>query len=232
MKTWHFLFLLIIFSCGKISPKGEIVAKHISVEDFNSLNLNGKFRVFLAGSDSSFVNVETYPNFADNLKINVEANVLNISEKREVSGVDFYTVTVYAKNPLRRISVADSVEVNVSGALNNPQIEIELKDQAKFIGALNTDFAEIKMKNLSKANFTGFSKKSAMQIADTASVIAPYFQIGTLDLDFKNGGYAEVNVKDSIKGNVRNTAKLLYYNAPIRAFNSDKSATVNNKKLD
>jgi hypothetical protein len=42
-------------------------------------------------------------------------------------------------------------------------------------------------------------------------------KIENLNIDSKNGNYAEVNVKDSLKGHIQNTAKFLYYNDPIRA---------------
>ena len=60
-KNFLYIFIVMIFfSCGKISPEGKIESKDIKVEDFVSLNLDGKFRAFYVKSDSSFVNVETY----------------------------------------------------------------------------------------------------------------------------------------------------------------------------
>ena len=68
-----FIFLLFI-SCGKISPKGKIESKDFPVEDFTNINLEGKFRVFYINGEKSFVNVETYPNILNNLKIKVKDN--------------------------------------------------------------------------------------------------------------------------------------------------------------
>lgn len=227
-----FALFLNFISCGKVSPKGDITNKDLPVEDFTSLNLEGKFRVFYIHSSKSFINVETYPNVMDNLKIKVSDKTLSISEKRETKNVDFYNITIYSKYNLEKISMKDSVEMNVSSEIKTDNFRANLKNNAKFIGSINTRRAEVEMLNTSKANFLGSTKQAVIKIADTASLIAPYWLIDNLNLQSKNGNYAEVNVKDTLKGNINNTAKLVYYNNPIRAFKIDKTATVKNKKLE
>ena len=233
MKNYLFiLFALFLFSCGKISPKGEIVSKDKDVEDFVNLDLKGKFRVFYVRNPKNLINIETYNNIADNLKVKVSDKTLSISEKRETTGVDFYNITIYSKYNAEKISVSDSVELNISGEIKTDNFRLNLKNNAKFIGSVNTRRAEVDMLNTSRANFTGKTKEATIKIADTAHLIAPYWRITNLHLDAKNGNYTEVNVKDTLKGNIRNTSKLLYYNDPIRAFKVDKTANVQNKILE
>lgn len=226
-----FIFLLFI-SCGKISPKGKIESRDFPVEDFTNINLEGKFRVFYVNGEKSFVNVETYPNILNNLKIKVKDKTLNITESRETQGVDFYNVTIYSKYNLEKISISDSVEMNISSEIKTDNFKLNLKNNAKFIGSVNSRKAEVEMLNTSRANFTGKTKVAFIKIADTANLIAPYWMIENLNIDSKNANYAEVNVQDSLKGNIKNTAKFVYYNDPIRAFKIDKTANVQNKELE
>lgn len=226
-----FIFLLFI-SCGKISPKGKIESKDFPVEDFTNINLEGKFRVFYVNGEKSFVNVETYPNILNNLKIKVKDKTLNITESRETQGVDFYNVTIYSKYNLEKISISDSVEMNISSEIKTDNFKLNLKNNAKFIGSVNSRKAEVEMLNTSRANFTGKTKVAFIKIADTANLIAPYWMIENLNIDSKNANYAEVNVQDSLKGNIKNTAKFVYYNDPIRAFKIDKTTNVQNKELE
>ena len=226
-----FIFLLFI-SCGKISPKGKIESRDFPVEDFTDINLEGKFRVFYVNGEKSFVNVETYPNILNNLKIKVKDKTLNITESRETQGVDFYNVTIYSKYNLEKISISDSVEMNISSEIKTDNFKLNLKNNAKFIGSVNSRKAEVEMLNTSRANFTGKTKVAFIKIADTANLIAPYWMIENLNIDSKNANYAEVNVQDSLKGNIKNTAKFVYYNDPIRAFKIDKTANVQNKELE
>lgn len=233
MKGIVYTFLLAsVVSCGKISPKGNIERKDVDVPEFINLDLEGKFRVFYARGTKNFVEIETYPNVADNLDVDVSDKTLTIKEKRGTKGVDFYNVTIYSKYNLEKIAISDSVEMNISSEIKTDNFRLNLKNYATFMGSVNTRRAEVEMLNKSRANFLGQTKDAVIKISDTASLIAPYWKIENLNINSKNGNYAEVNVKDSLKGNVQNTAKFIYYNDPIRAFKIDKNAKVENKKLD
>lgn len=220
-----------LISCGKISPKGNLDTKQIDVEEFVNLDLEGKFRVFYARGPKNFVEIETYPNIADNLDVEVDDKTLSIKENRETKSVDFYNVTIYSKYNLEKISISDSVEMNISSEIKTDNLRLNLKNYATFMGSINTRRAEIDMQNRSRANFLGRTENAMIKISDTASLIAPYWKIENLNIDSQNGNYAEVNVKDSLKGNVKNTARLIYYNDPIRAFKIEKSTKVENKKF-
>ncbi|MBT2619297.1 MULTISPECIES: GIN domain-containing protein [Chryseobacterium] len=221
-----------LVSCGKISPKGNIEKKDIDVSEFVNLDMQGKFRVFYARGPKNFIEIETYPNVANNLDVDVKDKTLSIKEKRGTKGVDFYNVTIYSKYNLEKVSVSDSVEMNISSEIKTDNFKLNLKNNATFMGSVNTRRAEVEMLNKSRANFLGETKNAVIKISDTASLIAPYWKITNLNIDSKNGNYAEVNVKDSLKGHIQNTAKFLYYNDPIRAFKIDKTTRVENKKLD
>jgi len=221
-----------LVSCGKVSPKGKIETKDIDVAEFVNLELEGKFRVFYARGTKNFVEIETYPNVASNLDVDVKDKTLFIKENRGTKGVDFYNVTIYSKYNLEKVSISDSVEMNISSEIKTDNFRLNLKNNATFMGSVNTRRAEVDMQNRSRANFLGLTKDAVIKISDTASLIAPYWKITNLKIDSKNGNYAEVNVKDSLKGQIQNTAKFIYYDNPIRAFKIDKMARVENKKLD
>jgi len=230
-KVLFAISLVSLIACGKISPKGNIENKDVDVEEFVNLNLEGKFRIFYARSNKNYVAIETYPNIADNLEVEVKDKTLFIKENRKTKGVDFYNIVVYSKYNLEKVAIADSVEMNISSEIKTDNFRLNLKNYATFMGSVNTRKAEIEMLNRSRANFLGETKDAVIKIADTASLIAPYWKIENLKIDSKNGNYAEVNVKDSLKGNIQNMAKFVYYNDPIRAFKVDKTSKVENKKL-
>ncbi|MCW3161896.1 DUF2807 domain-containing protein [Chryseobacterium oryctis] len=231
-KIIYISLILTIVSCGKVSPKGNIETKDVDVSEFVNLDLEGKFRVFYARGPKNFVEIETYPNVANNLDVNVKDKTLSIKERRGTKGVDFYNVTIYSKYNLEKVVISDSVEMNISSEIKTDNFKLNLKNYATFMGSVNSRRAEVEMLNRSRANFLGQTKDAVIKISDTASLIAPYWKIENLNIDSKNGNYAEVNVKDSLKGKIQNTARLLYYNDPIRAFKVDKTTKVENKKLD
>lgn len=229
LYTWA---VVSVVSCGKVSPKGNIEKKDVEVSEFVNLDMEGKFRVFYARGPKNFVEIETYPNVANNLEVDVKDKTLMIKEKRGTKGIDFYNVTIYSKYNLEKVSISDSVEMNISSEIKTDNFRLNLKNNATFMGSVNTRRAEVEMLNRSRANFRGQTKNAFIKISDTASLIAPYWKITNLNVDSKNGNYAEVNVIDSLKGHVQNTAKFIYYNDPIRAFKIDRTTKVENKKLD
>lgn len=225
------LVFFILVSCGKINPKGTIESKDFDVENFSQLNLQGKFRVFYINATNNFINVETYPNVINNLKIGVKNNTLEIIEKQETQGVDFYNITIYSKYSPQQISISDSAEMNISSEIQTDNFKLNLKNNAKFIGSVKSRRAEVEMANTSRANFTGKTKEVFLKISDTANLIAPYWMIDNILIDSKNGNYAEINIQDSLKGTIKNTAKLRFYNDPIRALKIDKTANVQHQAL-
>ncbi|MDO5615711.1 MAG: DUF2807 domain-containing protein [Cruoricaptor ignavus] len=233
MKNIFTLLLssFILISCGEISPKGEIASKYISIEDFSNLNLQGNFHVFYVASSKNNIGVETYKNIADNVEIKVKNNTLNVTEKRPTKDVDFYNITIYSKKSPENITISDDAELNISGEIKTEKLRLNLKNNAIFIGSINTQKTDIEMQNTSRANFSGITKFATIKISDTANIIAPYWFVDNLNLDSKNGNYTEVNVKDTLKGTLQNTAKLLYYNQPIQQLKADKTTKIENKPL-
>ena len=134
--TKLFLYLnlcLTLLACSKISPKGEIEVKDVTVENFTKLNLKGDFKVFFAKGNQNLVSVETYPNVYKNLDIEVENGILTIEENRKTDQVDFYNITIFGKNDLNEVSLSDKVEMNVSGQVKTPEFSLHLKGNSKFI---------------------------------------------------------------------------------------------------
>ncbi|SFI47753.1 GIN domain-containing protein [Halpernia frigidisoli] len=231
-----YLFLILsiftISSCSKVKPEGAIETHEIKIADFNQLNLKGKFRVFYIHSQKNFVAVETNPKFFKNLDINVDDNILNIEEKHQTQGLDFYNISIYSKDNLSQVKLADSVEFNISGEIKSPDFKLNIKNNAKFIGAVNSKKLDLEMIDKSRANLLGKTENAFIKISDTASLIAPYWYVNDLNINSDKGNYSEVSVSDKISGDVKNTASFTYYGSPISAFKIEKTATVENKKLN
>lgn len=231
MKKLMFLGLASLLSCTKITPRGTIESRDIPVAAFRNLNLKGHFRVFYISSSKDFVNVETYPNIYENLRIGVQDKTLNIIENRAPKGVDFYSVNIYSRQVPAVISLSDSVELNVSGKINAQNMHLGLKNNSKFIGEISAKKIWLNMQDKSRANFTGNTGAAYIKIKDTASIIAPYWEVGSVQITSENGNYAELDAIQRISGEIKNTVRLTYYNDPIRALKIDKNATVINKNL-
>ena len=231
-KLFLFLYLCInLISCSKISPSGEIEVKDKSVENFAKLNLKGNFKVFFAKGNQNIVSVETYPNIYKNLVIEVENGILTIEENRKPENVDFYSITIFGKNDLNEISLADQVEMNVSGQVKTPEFSLHLKGNSKFMGAVIAPKSKIEMAEKSNANILGETKNLNLKLTDSASIMAPYFYVENLELNAKNDASAGLNIDNEMKGTLENTSKLIFYGEPLNKLTKKDKASVENRKL-
>lgn len=222
----------LVISCSKISPKGDITIQQMPVSDFSQIEGHGKFRVFLVKSNENKIEAETYPNIFKNLEVKQKNGQLVISENRPTQGVDFYNLTIYTKQYPTKISLADSIDFNVSGDIKAQNLQIQLRDNAKFIGAIRTDKTELDMQNSSLANIKGFTKEASLKLKDTAGMISPYWLVDQMNINAQNHIYAEVNAKNLLSGNLTDTSKMLFYNNPVQKFKHSPKTTIENKKLD
>lgn len=225
------LFLGLI-SCSKISPKGEIEVKDQSVENFSKLNLKGNFKIFFAKGSQNLVSVETYPNIYKNLDIEVENGTLTIEENRKSENVDFYSITIFGKNDLSKISLAENVEMNVSGQVKSTEFLLNLKDHSKFMGAVISEKSIIDMAQKSNANILGKTKNLNLKLADSASIMAPYFYVENLELNAKNDASAGLNIDNEMKGTLENTSKLIFFGEPLNKLVKKDKSSVDNRKLN
>ena len=231
-KFFLYLYLCItLLACSKISPKGEIEVKDTPVENFTKLNLKGNFKIFFVKGEQNLVSVETYPNIFSNLDIDAEDGTLTIEEGRHPENVDFYTITVFGKNDLSEITLADHVEMNISGQIKATQFSLAVKDHAKFMGAVAAQNSYITMSQKSNANVLGQTKNLNLRMADSASIVAPYFFVDNLDILAKNDAFAGVNVDNEMKGAIENTSKLVFYGEPLNKVIKKDKASVENRKL-
>ena len=232
--TKLFLYLnlcLTLLACSKISPKGEIEVKDVTVENFTKLNLKGDFKVFFAKGNQNLVSVETYPNVYKNLDIEVENGILTIEENRKTEQVDFYNITIFGKNDLNEVSLSDKVEMNVSGQVKTPEFSLHLKGNSKFMGSVIAPKSKIDMAEKSNANILGETINLNLKLADSACIMAPYFYVENLEILSKNGASAGLNIDQEMKGTLENTSKLIFYGEPLNKLTKKDKASVENRKL-
>lgn len=234
MKKYFSLLLLLILliGCGEISPKGDLVVTDQTVEPFTSVELEGNFKVFFVKNNENLISIETTKNLTRNLKINSSNGTLKIVEKRPTKDADFYQVTLFVSQYPKEIKLSKGVEFTVSGDLKTDEFILTTQDESKFIGHIISRAAKLDLQGLSRANLAGESKDVQIKLKDTAQIIAPYWNIKDLSMSLSNQSYLEVHVKDSLKGDVMDTSKLLFYNDPIKAFKKASTARTENQILD
>lgn len=87
------------------------------------------------------------------------------------------------------------------------------------------------MAEKSNANILGETKNLNLKLADSASIMAPYFYVENLEILSKNGASAGLNIDQEMKGTLENTSKLIFYGEPLNKLTKKDKAVIENRKL-
>jgi hypothetical protein len=99
------------------------------------------------------------------------------------------------------------------------------------MGAVIAPKSKIEMAEKSNANILGETKNLNLKLADSASIMAPYFYVENLEILSKNGASAGLNIDQEMKGTLENTSKLIFYGEPLNKLTKKDKASVENRKL-
>lgn len=231
-RNYFCLVLLIsVISCSKVSPQGEIQVQEVKITDFEELDLKGNFKVFYVKSPKNLVSIETYPNIFQNLNVGNVGKTLIIKESKPTEKLDFCNITIYSNRPFSNIKLSDLSELNISSQLMVDELQIEMKDQAKFIGSVLSNKAKISMKDKTRLNLLGKTLEANINIQDSASIIAPYWYVSKLKIHSKNANYTEISVAEELEGVIENTSKFYYYGEPNKKLTQKDKALIEKKNL-
>ncbi len=223
------LFCFLIACNSKVEPKGEIEIKDFPLKKMNELYLNGHFKVFVKESNKNSIVVETYPNVIDNLIIENENNRLSITEKNDISPVDFYQITLYTHLDIQKLEMGNIAELTIEDSVKSNHLLIKLKDNSKLMASLHNQSTELSMSQKTRLNINGISNNGKINIKDSASIIAPTWQINHLELDAKNQTNIEVLVNKILNGTLSNSSQLFYYGTPQKNIQKKDKATITKK---
>jgi Putative auto-transporter adhesin, head GIN domain len=232
-KTYLFaLFLAILSSCGDLKPSGDIVLQEKKLPDFDQLELHGKFNLSLSQQKQNLLTLESYPNILGNLDIEVKDKTLIIKEKKPAYGVDFYNLNLGSTQAIGSYHLSDSVVVMVAGKQKLTHLNIKMSDKSKMMGIFDSPKAKIQVSAWAQLNLQGQSQNASIISRDSATIIAPYWQVGQLDIDAQQHTYTELSAREMMAGNLSQKAQLVYYGEAKQKLKLQQQAKVQLKKLN
>ncbi len=126
-----------ILDSNRIKGRGDLVTKNVTVDYFNSINLNSVIHVEIEQSYDHTVKIEAQENLMDYIEIYEEDKVLYIDAKEPYNLEPSKKITVYLTTPEIR-----SIESNGTGDTYGSSIYDDIYDLSFIInGTGNIDFA-------------------------------------------------------------------------------------------
>ena len=212
-------FLLI--SCSKeiIWNAGEDLTRTITLDPYNVIEINSIFDVQLVQDSNDFVKITCGRNLMDRVKVNQNAEVVEISEFSDMNWTRSYRRTLIELHfkELQQIHINDCVKMESKGPFKGQFISVWV----------TCDLSEVDLQVLcdhfyimvSEDNFgiykvSGVTGSSSLELQGTA-----HFRMENLETDschvlHKGIGDCYVNVRNLLKGEITGKGTLLYKTNP------------------
>ncbi|MDX2188799.1 MAG: head GIN domain-containing protein [Bacteroidota bacterium] len=178
----------------KIKPSGKITFENRPVQEFEDIDLDGMFNVFLSQSDTASVRVETDENLQQLIVVESKDAKLKVYDKDESKKYKHIVMNVYIKAPdIQKLKV-DLFESKLTCTGVLKVTDFELNNVSSGLVYLNINATEF------KANFNAFGDMILEGNAETAKFVCSgsgnvngkKFTAGLFDIDYSGSGNVEV----------------------------------------
>ena len=220
-----------ITSCMNNLPvrgNGTIIKKEIQLKEFEKIELDGIFKVFLKQGDKAKLEVETDENLLDCIGANVRNSKLTIKLKKPVhstKGINIYLTF----NKINNIEVSGHSYVVSSDRLNFVRLDMAVSGTSKMIAEVNAVSLKMEASDNSSVKFSGNVFSADIAASGIANIDAANMNIDDLKLSVSGNAASMVNVINSFDVNASGNAQVLYKGTPDMKESVSGNATVNKK---
>lgn len=219
------------FSCSQsVTGEGDAdMAQDYKIEDFNEVDAQGIFKLYLIENDSAYVSVQTHRNLIENIALSNVGKTLKIREKLPVDGFETYEVYVYYKHPVESIVLGEKVLLESANTIKTESMEIATRDKARVnLFVVDAKELEINAKDKSEIEMQGEVTELNIKAKDLTSIELKNLKARVLDLDLSNEAAASVNVESEMEGSVSDNSILEYRGNPKKDVDIKDRATIKN----
>jgi len=186
------------FAQKKEKIKGNKFVKVLQhqIDDFNELNLNGNFEVFLLKGNVPLIEIETDENLHEVIHFPVSDNgVLSITTTHKITSKKKLSIRITVTNSFNSIVISDKAIVNSLIDLELHKATIFAKDNSRIYLTLKTDEFKFSAEKHTKSELNLTTNKGEIQLSESADLEA-LINAEALKIDL----YQKANI--SIEGNV------------------------------
>jgi hypothetical protein len=179
MKLNIILFALCIGTLGFAQKKEKIkgnkfikVMQH-QIAEFNELNLNDKFEVFLLKGTVPQVELETDENLHEVIQFSVsDRGVLSFNNTHHITSKKKLNIRITVTDKFNSIITSEKAEVNSLIDLDLKKMTIVAKDNSKLFLTLKTDEFNLTADKHSKVELNLNTKKSVLTLSESTNIKA------------------------------------------------------------
>lgn len=182
----------------KIKGNKFVKTKQHQIDDFNELNLNENFEVFLLKGDTSQIEIETDENLHEVILFSVADNgVLSLKTTHQITSKKKLNIRITVTNSFNSIIISDKAIVNSLIDLDLDKMTIIAKDNSKIFLTLKTNEFKFTGDKHAKIELNLTTKKGEIQLSESTNLEA-LINAEELKIDL----YQKANAK--VEGEVTN----------------------------
>ncbi|HJX71924.1 MAG TPA: head GIN domain-containing protein [Bacteroidales bacterium] len=221
------------FGCKR--GNGDLTTEDRVVSDFNGVEVNGSFTVYVDSSNETSVLVEADENLLDEIRTQVRGNNLIIETYRDRclnsnNGITIYVTTPDIEEVVLRGSgriycdyfETSELQVDLSGSgsifldyVHSNESDFDLSGSGTIRGTIDTYSADIVVDGSGVIRLDGSAHHTNMDLTGSGSILAREFYTDNADVDLTGSGSVEVYATDYLEVRLTGSGIVYYYGNPV-----------------
>ncbi|MBN2213437.1 MAG: DUF2807 domain-containing protein [Bacteroidales bacterium] len=217
-----------------IRGNGNLTTENRVVSDFNGVELNGSFIVYVDSSDETSLLVEADENLLDEIRTQVRGNNLVVETHRNRCLNSKNDITIYVTTPdIEELVLSGSgriycdrfetpgLQVELSGSgnifldyIHTNDAEIELSGSGTIRGTVDTYSADILLDGSGIIRLNGSAHHADLDLTGSGSILASEFYTDNTDVNLTGSGNIEVYATDLLEVRLTGSGIVYYYGNP------------------
>ena len=219
-RLFLFSFVLLAVSACRRSGSGLVVRETISLSNFDRIEVDGPFNVFVEPNDTPRVVIEADDNLQKLFKVEQNGSTVSIELRRQYRNPSQQNVYIYTPSLTYWRQLGEG-ESRTLSALQGDRLEFIKEGQGNAKISTETRQLSIRANNRGNLFWDGETQKANISYEGSGQFEGFALGCDTLDLDFKGSDIFEITVFNEMS--VRNTGSgtVVYDGSPVIRFLSN-----------
>lgn len=208
------IYTLIAFSF-LFSFLNAVVYTYTNLSSFNKVELVGDFSVSIIQSDTSYLRVQSSPNFRKHNDIHIQNSTLRIAVNDNSHMFDYQTNILIALTNLSQLTSSGSSKIEIRSDFSSSNLKVNLNGAAEFsTNNLLVDFFTLITNGTGQITLNGNAKTTTLEINGASEIDAIHFKSQNTKVTIAGVGEASVNAENLLDIDISGPGTVNYYGNP------------------
>lgn len=226
------ILLLLAFAVISCQPgvvgNGKVVKRVIPVDDFDQLEVNGAYNIYVRQGDEPNLEIEMDENLFDYLEIDQNEGELEIESERMISKAEARNIYITVRN-MRHININGANELETRGGLKGRSLSVEANGATEMRVEFEGSRLSVESNGGSDLRFRGAVGELQFEVNGASEINA--VEMKALRADINVSGAADVLVwaEEELSINASGASSVKYKGNPSINKSTSEASSVSRK---